>query len=143
MKKTLFRVVEKIIEAILMLSSSVTTVALFLIIIFLFSEGIALFKDNPLEKGDIILVNQKNPIDHLKAEQIKNFFDQNITNWKEIGGANDSIVLLTINELSTYFSDEELGANFEFLPKKLDSLVNANPGMIAIIPEKFIDKNFS
>jgi phosphate transport system permease protein len=143
MKRTLFRVIEKIIEAILALSSSVTTVALFLIIIFLFSEGIALFKENPLEKGDIILVNKKNTLEHLKAEQIKEMFDQNVTNWKQIGGTNDSIVLLTINELSEFFSDEEIGPNFEFLPQKLDSLIHANPGMIAIMPERFVAKNFS
>src|SRR3954471_4543379 len=137
------RFTEKIIEGILMLSSSVTTITLLLIIIFLFGEGISLFNESPLEKGNVIIANQKNPVVHLKAEQIKNIFDQNITNWKELGGTNDSIILLTINDLSTYFSDEELGATLEFLPHKLDSLVNANPGMLAIIPEKYLAKNFS
>ena len=126
-----------------MLSSSVTTIALFLIIIFLFREGLSLFKESPLEKGDVIIVNSKNPISHLKAEQIKNIFDQNVTNWREIGGANDTILFITINDLGTYFSDEEMGATFEFLPHKLDSLIQANPGMLAIIPEKYLDKNFS
>jgi len=137
------RFLEKIIHGILMLSSSVTTIALFLIIIFLFREGLSLFKESPLEKGDVIIVNSKNPISHLKAEQIKNIFDQNVTNWREIGGANDTILFITINDLGTYFSDEEMGATFEFLPHKLDSLIQANPGMLAIIPEKYLDKNFS
>jgi phosphate transport system permease protein len=137
------RFFEQVIHGILMLSSSVTTVALFLIIIFLFSEGISLFKESPLEKGDVIIANNTNPIGHLKAEQIKEIFDQNITNWKQVGGKNDSILYITINDLSTYFSDEELGAAFEFLPHKLDSLVNANRGMLAIINEKYLDKNFT
>ncbi len=137
------RFLEKIIHGILMLSSSITTITLLLIIVFLFGEGLSLFKESPLEKGDVIAVNGKSPINHLKAEQIKNIFDQNITNWKEIGGSNDSILLLTINDLSTYFSDEELGATFEFLPHKLDSLIGASPGILAIIPEKYLDKNFS
>ncbi len=137
------RFLEKIIHGILMLSSSITTITLLLIIVFLFGEGLSLFKESPLEKGDVIAVNGKNPINHLKAEQIKNIFDQNITNWKEIGGNNDSILLLTINDLSTYFSDEELGATFEFLPHKLDSLIHASPGILAIIPEKYLNKNFS
>ena len=126
-----------------MLSSSVTTITLLLIIVFLFSEGLSLFKESPLEKGDVIVTNSRNPVNHLKAEQIKNMFDQNITNWKEIGGSNDSILLLTINDLSTYFSDEELGATFEFLPHKLDSLISSNPGMLAIIPGKYLAADFS
>ncbi|HYV92550.1 MAG TPA: phosphate ABC transporter permease subunit PstC [Chitinophagales bacterium] len=143
MSESFRRFVEKVIESILMLSSWVTTITVLLIIIFLFSEGVSLFRESPLEKGDVILVNHRNPITRLKAEQIKNIYDQNITHWNEIGGTNDSIILLTINELSVYFSDEELGANFEFLPRKLDSLIDANPGIIAIMPEKFVDKNFS
>src|SRR6185295_11196602 len=107
------RFFEHVIHAILMLSSSVTTIALFLIIIFLFREGLSLFKESPLEKGDVIIVNNKNPISHLKAEQIKNIFDQNVTNWSGIGGGNDTILFITINDLSTYFSDEEMGPTFE------------------------------
>src|SRR6185369_9907623 len=83
------------------------------------------------------------PVNHLKAEQMKNIFDQNITNWKEIGGTNDSIHLLTINDLGTYFSDEELGSSLEFLPFKLDSLISASPGILAVFPEKYLGKNFS
>ena len=143
MKKSFKRFFEKIIEGILILSSSITTVTLFMIVFFLFSEGLSLFRESPLEKGDIIAINTKNTITHLKAEQIKNIFDQNIVNWKEIGGKNDSIILLTINELDVFFSEEELGPNFEFLPHKLDSLVRMNSGIIVIIPEKYLTKNFS
>jgi len=137
------RFLEKIIHGILMLSSSVTTLILLMIVIFLFGEGLSLFKESPMQKGDVILLNRNNPVSRLKAEQIKNIFDQNITNWKDIGGKNDSIVLLTINDLSTYFSDEELGPTLEHLPHKLDSLIDASPGMLAILPEKYLGKDFS
>lgn len=137
------RFLEKIIHGILMLSSSITTITLILIIVFLFREGLSLFKESPLEKGDAILTNGLNPVNHLKAEQMKNIFDQNITNWKEIGGTNDSILLLTINDLDTYFSTEELGSTLEFLPHKLDSLINASPGILAVLPEKYLEKEFS
>ena len=100
MNKTLRRFTEKVIEVILLLCSSVTTITIFLIILFLFREGLSLFQESPLEKGDVIAVNRNNPVSQLKAEQIKNIYDQNITHWNQLGGTPDSILFLTINDLS-------------------------------------------
>lgn len=121
-----------------MLSSSISAFTVLLIIIFLFREGFSLFNTSPLENHNTIVVNSANPVTKLNALQIKDIFDQHITNWKEIGGKNDSIILLTINDLSNYFSDEEIGENFEYLPRKLDSLVAATPQMLAVYPEKYL-----
>ncbi len=124
-----------------MLSSTITTLTVLLIIAFLFSEGFGVFNSSPLEQNNIIAVGKENPIKEIKAEQIKDIFDQKITNWQTIGGKNDTIVLLTINNLTDYMSEEDLGANLEFLPRKLDSVITRNTGMIAVFNEKYLTAN--
>lgn len=39
----------------------------------------------------VFFVNQKNAIDGLKMEQIKDIYAGKVTNWKEVGGASDKI----------------------------------------------------
>ncbi|MBP9790896.1 MAG: phosphate ABC transporter permease subunit PstC [Bacteroidia bacterium] len=117
--------------------------AVLLIVIFLFREGFSLFSTSPLENKNIIVVNKTNPVSKLNAGQIKAIFDQEITNWKDLGGNNDSIILFTINDISNYFSDEEVGAEFEFLPDKLNALVDSNPTMLAVYQDKYLAKKFS
>ncbi|MBK8586732.1 MAG: phosphate ABC transporter permease subunit PstC [Bacteroidetes bacterium] len=137
------RIIEKIIEGALMISSGISSLAVLLIVIFLFREGFSLFSTSPLENKNIIVVNKTNPVSKLNAGQIKAIFDQEITNWKDLGGNNDSIILFTINDISNYFSDEEVGAEFEFLPDKLNALVDSNPTMLAVYQDKYLAKNFS
>jgi phosphate transport system permease protein len=132
--------IEIIIKGLLMMSSTVTTLTVLLIIVFLFKEGSGLFKRSPLEEGNVILVNAANPVKHLTASQIKEIYDQNITNWKALGGSDDSIVLFAINYIEEYFTEEEIGSNFEFLPAKIDSLVASNKGCIAIVSQQYVAK---
>lgn len=142
-KKFIKSILEKIIEGILFLSSTITTLAIVLIVIFLFREGWTLFHHTPVEEGFVIAVNKENSVGELSANQIKNVFDQNITNWKELGGKNDSIILLRMDDIVNYYSETELGENFEFLPQKINELIEKTPGIIAFIVEKYADKNFS
>lgn len=138
MKNFLKRFSERFIEGLLALSGTVTTLTVLLIIIFLFSEGLAVFNTSPLESHNTLVVNGNNPVSKLKPEQLKEIFDGNITNWKSIGGKDDSILLVTINSLTDFLSEEEIGMNFEFLPVKLDSLISANSGMLAVFPDKYL-----
>ncbi|PIC70555.1 hypothetical protein CSV77_08725 [Sporosarcina sp. P16b] len=39
----------------------------------------------------VFFVNQKNPIDNLELKQIQDIYAGKITNWKEVGGKNESI----------------------------------------------------
>lgn len=132
------RLFEKLIEGVLLLSSSLSSLTVLLIILFLFREGFSLFNTSPLENQNVIVVNKENLVEKLTASQIKEIFDQNITHWNALGGKNDSIILFTINDISIYFSEEEVGENFEFLPAKLDSLVSAVPEILAVYPKKYL-----
>ena len=135
------KLINKLTEGILMLSSIVTTLTVLLIIVFLFSEGLSVFKESPLEGDNIIVLNHHNTVSHITSSDIKDIFDQNITNWKSLGGSNDSIILFTFNDIGNYFSEEELGPEFEFLPAKMDSLLESENGMIAVFSSKYLIKN--
>ncbi len=138
------KIFEKIIEGILMLSGTVTTLTVLLIVFFLFKEGIGLFGKSPTEEGFTVAVNKGNPVNELSPEQIKNIFDQNITNWKEVGGKDDSIILFRMDDLFSYYTEEELlgvDTNMSLLASKIDEVVDKNAGIIAFISSKEIPKN--
>ena len=133
---------EKFAEVVLFSSSTVTSLTVILIIIFLFREGIGLFSHKPVEKNYVFALNADNPVKALSAKQLKDIFNQDITNWENVGGNNDSIVLLTINEIPNYFTEEEMGAEFENLPVLIDHLVQENKGAIVFISDNYIPKDF-
>lgn len=135
------KLLEKITEGILMLSGTVTTLTVLLIVFFLFKEGVGLFGKSPTEDGFTVAVNQNNPVEKLSPDQIKNVFDQNITNWKSLGGNDDSIILFRMDDLFSYYTEEELAGidtNMNLLAMKIDEVISNNKGVIAFISSKEI-----
>ena len=57
----------------------------------------------------VFLVNEANPVDNITTEQLRGIYSGEITNWKELGGADAEIVPLQRNE----------GAGSQALMKKL------------------------
>ena len=137
------KIFEKFIEGVLFSSSTITSLAVILIIVFLFKEGIGLFQKSPLEKNFVITVSNQNPVKKLNAGQIKQIFNQDITNWSKVGGANDSIILFTTNDITTYYTEDELGSNLEFLPEKMNDFIVSHPGAIMYVSDKSLPKDFN
>jgi phosphate transport system permease protein len=135
------RTITKIVEGILFLSSTITSLTVLLIIVFLFREGWGLIGSSPVEKSEAILINTNNKIEKLSGEQIKKVFDQEIVNWKDLGGADLAITLFRIDDIGNYYTEEEIGANFEHLGEKITDLVKKTPGIIAFVPDKYSDKS--
>jgi phosphate transport system permease protein len=141
--KTNFKQIkEKVIESILMLSSAATSITVVLIVFFLFIEGAAVFNKKPIDKGFLLAVNDSNSVKKLEPSQIKDIFDQKITNWKELGGKDEAIVLFRTSDITDYYTEEELGKNFEYFPDKINELVAKTPGIIAFFSDKYINKRF-
>jgi len=141
-RKYFKKVIEKLVEGVLMLSSSITSITVLLIIIFLFREGLGLFGKSPVEHGSYLAVNKANPVKELSADQVKRIFDQEITNWKEVGGNNDSIILFRIDDIENYFTEEQLGDTFQYVPQCVSKLVDSIPGVFAFVLDKYIEKDF-
>ncbi len=141
MKSKFKKLISKFVEGLLMISSTVTTLTVLLIVLYLFKESLGLFSMTPIEDNFSLLVNKNNPVKELTAKQIKNIFDQEITNWKEVGGNDQEIELFRIEDISSYYSDEEIGANFEHLAEKINEHVAKTPAIVAFIANKYELKN--
>jgi phosphate transport system permease protein len=136
------KVFEKIVVGILAISGSITSLAVLLIVVFLFREGFGLFKRPDITGGYKLAVNSKNPVNKMDPETIKLVFDQGITNWKQLGGNKDSIIIFRLEDIGNYYTEEQIGAKFEHLPLCLSKLTDSLPGILAFIPAKFIVKGF-
>lgn len=133
---------EKFFEGVLFTSSTVTSITVLFIVFFLFKEGIGLFNSKPVEKHYIFAVNSANPVNELSSQQLKKIFNQEITNWKEVGGNNDTILLFTLSEAGSMFTEEELGPEFEHLPQKINEYVSATSNILAYFSTSFIPEGF-
>ncbi|RSD34145.1 MAG: phosphate transport system substrate-binding protein, partial [Methanohalophilus sp.] len=62
--------------------------------------------------GLTVVVNPENPVDQLTYEQIKGIYDGSISNWAEVGGEDQKIIIQNRDPSSGtygYFKDEILG----------------------------------
>ena len=139
--KQLKRIVERIIESMLTVSGAITSIVILLIIVFLFKEGFGLFSSPSVEKGYSLYTNSHNPVNELKAFDIKHIFDEKITNWNEVGGADEKIITFRFDEIFKRFPDDELEKNRELIPIRLAEVIAANPNIVAFLPQKFAPKN--
>ncbi len=137
------KAIEKFSESILFASSTVTTIAVLFIVFFLFKSGVGLFTSSPLEEGYVLGVHRLNPVGKLSSKQIKDIFNGDIVNWKEVGGKDADIQLFTMDELSTYYTEEQLGAEFENIPACINDYVSNNEGVFAFFEKRYIDKAFT
>ena len=137
------RFLEKLVESALLISGSITSITILLIIIFLFKEASGLFNSPVVEEGYVLAFNKANPVKKLSSYQIKEIFDGKITNWDEVGGKEEPIELVRLSDLTKYYTEEELGANFENIPAKASELTAKHPGIILFLPKNYVAKNFN
>lgn len=124
------------------MSGTITTITVLLIVVFLFREGAGLFKNSTVEKGFVLAVNKANPVRDLSSFEIKEIFDHKITNWKELGGKDEPITLFHVEDIMNYYTEEQVGSDFEHLPKLLSQVVDSIPSIIAFVPQMYLDKEF-
>jgi len=131
-------------EGILKLSGSVTSIIILLIILFLFTQGIGLFKKPVIEEGYELVVNSQNPVTFLTPFEVKEIFDYEIEEWSALGVANeeDEITIFRLSDIERYVeSEEELES--KNIPSTLNRIIESNPGIIAFIPKAYIMEEFT
>lgn len=133
------RLIERIAEFILTASGAVTSIAIVLIVVFLFKEGFGLFQSPVVENGYVLCVNPANTTNTLESKQIKEIFDYEIDNWSQVGGKDEAIRIFRFEEIFNLYSDEELDAEHEYarLPEKLREVIADDPTIIAYLPVKY------
>lgn len=97
-----------------------------LIVFFLFKEAGGLFNTPATEEGYVLAVNKSNDVGKLSPEKIMDIFDGNITNWKDISGMDQDILIFRFSDLTNYYTEEELGDEFQYVPQKISELVAKN-----------------
>jgi phosphate transport system permease protein len=90
----------------------------------------------------VIAVSRQNPVQVITSNQLADIFNQDITNWKQLGGKNDSIIRLTLNDLANIYTEKELGPELENLPAKVNEFVQLHPGVILYLSKKQIPVDF-
>ncbi|MDR1400939.1 MAG: phosphate ABC transporter substrate-binding protein [Endomicrobium sp.] len=66
--------------------------------------------------GIVVIVNRNNPVNKLTLEQLRDIFTAKITNWKEVGGEDREIVILSRESNSgtyIFFEERVLGCGDE------------------------------
>lgn len=137
------RFIQKFAEGLITLSGGVTSLAVILIVVYLFKESVGLFQRTTVAQEFVMAVHKSNSIDHLDATKIKLVFDQEITNWKQLGGPNDTIITFRWEDAGYYFTEEEMGADFENLPHCIAVMADTMTGMLAFIPKHYITNEFT
>ncbi|WP_370589842.1 phosphate ABC transporter permease subunit PstC [Rufibacter sp. LB8] len=143
MKRRLHHLGEKLIEGLITISGTVTSLTVLLIVFYLFKEGLGIFSHTPVAEESVLAVNRQNPVTELSANQVKEIFDQNITNWKDVGGPDAPIKLFQVDDITDYYSEEQIGANFEHLPQRLNEVVAKDPHILAFFPDEYLAKDFT
>ena len=132
---------EKIVEGGLLISGSVSSFTILLIVFFLFKEAGGLFNTPATEEGYVLAVNKSNDVGKLSPEKIMDIFDGNITNWKDVSGIDQDILIFRFSDLTNYYAEEELGDEFQYVPQKISELVAKEPGIIAFFPKQYLLEN--
>ena len=100
--------------------------------------------------GIAVIVNTENKVDNLTLEQIKDIYTGKITNWKDVGGANSEIVVVSredgsgtrdaFQELVGYESSELIpDATITDASGNLKTTVAQNKNAIGFISFSYID----
>lgn len=129
---------EVAMRRVLTVSGFTTSIVILLIITFLFAEAAGLFRNKVVEEGYTLAVNRENPVENLSAEQIKLIFDEEITNWKQIGGIDCPIATFRLEQLTELYTEEELGENYERAGDCIAEQVEGQKGMIAFVPTDLV-----
>lgn len=132
------KIFEKIVEGILACSGFVTSLTIVLIVVFLFSEALGLFSSKVIEEGYVLALNKENRVGELTPAQIKDVFDEELTNWNEVGGEDLPIRLFRLEDITQYYTEEQLGASYENAGACITELVERMPAIIAFVPQQFI-----
>ncbi len=129
---------ERIVEGILTCSGFITSITIVLIVLFLFTEALGLFRSKVIDEGYVLALNKQNTVTALTPRQIKDIFDEEITNWNEVGGQDVPITLFRLEDVTSYFTEEELGDEYQHAGDKIAQLIARTPGMVAFIPASFV-----
>ena len=100
--------------------------------------------------GITVIVNPKNPISKLTFDQLRGIYDGSISNWKQVGGEDKPIAVISRDSSSGTYADFKKDIGFkEYRPDALTqattggivSEVTQNPNAIGYIGFAYVNKD--
>jgi len=137
---------EALWEGLLKICGSVTSIIILLIVLFLFSEGAGFFFKSEIEEGCVVVNGNNNiNVENLTSQNIKNIFDQNIASWADLGVKmeEDEIKVFWFNDIESYVENEDELESDTAICKTLNRIVSDNANIIAFIPQKYVNQDFT
>lgn len=125
---------ERIVRLLITGSGYVTSITILLIVLFLFRDSIGLFSEPVVEEGYELVINGHNPVRKLSQEQVLKIFNGDITNWKQVGGADLPIELFRYTDLTEDYPGSPLSQ--DEITARIATLFTDHPGIIAFLPRK-------
>ncbi len=137
------KIQEKIIEALIYTCGTVSTLAILLIVFFLFKEGGGLFFKPPIEEGYVVALHPDNPVKSLDVQQIKKIFNQEIKDWKTLGHPQSlPIEIFTPSVAEHTFKTEAMGEDFKNLKNLVSAYFSPRPALIVAMPARYVSDEF-
>jgi phosphate transport system permease protein len=132
---------ERIATIIIRIAGYITALVVLLIAFFLIKESVGIVNEKIIDDGYTLVVNEKNSIDFIPSEQIKEIFDAEITNWNEITQSfNIPITLLTLDNLEEYVDSDLLEDENANIPQIFSQVISNDIGMLALVPTEYISQ---
>lgn len=101
--------------------------------------------------GIAVIVNDENPVEDLTKDQIKAIYTGKITNWKEVGGEDRHIAVVSredgagtrtaVEELLDFTEQLKPSATVKEGNGNVQSTVSANPNAIGYVSITFVDRS--
>jgi phosphate transport system permease protein len=135
------KLVERFVEGVFTVSGAVTSIAILLIIVFLFKEGFGILNTPAIDKNYAVYIHSDRKIKQLSTIELKNIFDEDVTNWKQLGDKDEPIKVFRLSDLFEIYQEEEFGGNYELLPGKIKEVLLSNPDIIAYLPTKYVPED--
>ncbi len=135
------KILGQLIQIIIYASGVTSALIVCLIVIFLFREGAGLFSRIPLTETFAVAVHSDNPISVLEPLEIRQVIEKDLTKWSQTTEWEHPVELLTMDEIGEYFTEEELGADFEFLNQRIAEFLTTRKGALAILPKDYLPQN--
>jgi phosphate transport system substrate-binding protein len=98
-------------------------------------KGVDVYENVVAMDGIAVIVHPSNPVDGLTKEQVKDIYTGKISNWSEVGGKKQKIVIVSRDSASgTFETFNELALDKEKV--RPDALLNASNQAVATIVAK-------
>ncbi len=133
------RVKERAIEGLLFLCGTITTLSVLLIVLFLFRQGLGLFFEKPVPPGMALVLTADTHIQKLSASRIHRIYQNEYTNWNQLGGSTLPIRHAVLSDLLHNLPSEAL---HDSLPVRVTRLLHSSSGLLLAIPEIYVPAEY-